>query len=291
MPMRLTCKSFLVAIFFLLPGWQAVVQASDKPPLLFGVFPFLPPAQLEDLYVPVAIDLSDTIDQPVQFRTRPSFSDFDNELAGETYDLVFIQPFSYARFSGDAGYITIARRGNPMRAVIVTTEDSPVKVIDDLQNGVLAAPPSSAAVSLLGIEMLLENNLQPGADPDMDYQNSHFACLRRVLIGKADACVTAGRPLSLFQEKSGIRFRTVAESRNIPASTFAVHRRIDPRLRDKIARRITGWHNHPEGRKILSILHQPYYEPSSDSDYDPVRKILEDMRKAGLPEPEAGSSR
>lgn len=277
-------RSALLVIIILHLGWHTVLRADDNSPVLFGVFPFLSPAQLEHLFIPVAIDLSDTINRPVQFRTRPSFSDFDDELRKQTYDLVFIQPFEYARFARSTDYQAIARQAKPMRAIIVTTEDSEIKTIGDLRNKVLATPPPSAAVSLLGLRLLLNNNLQPDVDLRLDHQSSHFACMRRVLIGKAGACVTAGRPLNLFEEKSKIRFRVVAESETIPASTFAVHRRLDPALRDRLTQRITGWRNHPEGQRILEHLHQSYYIPSADSDYNPVREILRSLQETALPE-------
>ncbi|TCK18809.1 phosphonate transport system substrate-binding protein [Thiogranum longum] len=269
----------LALLALLCLGWHGMSQANDEVPLLFGVFPFLPPTQLETLFVPVAIDLSRTIRRPVQFRTRPSFAEFDDEVARQTYDLVFMQPFSYARLARQNGYESFVRSATPINAVFVTTEDSPVKTIDDLRGRVLATPPASAAVTLLGLQLLLENHLQPGKDIRLDNRNSHFSCIRRIRIGKAAACVTAKHPLGVFEQKSGIHLRTIAESETIPASTYAIHRRVDPVLRDKLAQRIIGWKDNEEGQKILKDFRHSYYIPSRDSDYDPVRNILDKLNR------------
>jgi len=260
-------------------GWHGVSYSDDSAPLLFGVFPFFPPAQLEDLFVPVAIDLSQTIGRPVQFRTRPSFAEFDEETVKQTYDLVYVQPFAYARLAHQSGYEAVARRSTPLSAVFITREDSPIKTIGDLRGKILATPPTSAAVTLLGLQLLMENQLQPGVDIKLDNRNSHFSCLRRIMIGKADACVTTSQPLRIFQKKSGAQFRTIAETKAIPATTFAIHRRVAPALRDKLVQRILGWQHNEEGKRILKKLHHIYYLPSRDSDYDPVRKILAEIQK------------
>jgi len=261
-------------------GWLGVSYSEEDSPLQFGVFPFFPPAQLEDLFVPVAIDLSRAIGRPVQFRTRPSFAEFDEETAQQTYDLVYLQPFAYVRLGRQNGYETVARRATPLSAIFVTTEDSSIKKIGDLRGKILATPPASAAVSLLGLQLLMENQLQPGDDLKIDDRNSHFSCLRRIIIGKADACVTTNQPLVIFVKKSGAKLRVIAESKAIPATTFAIHRRVDPVLREKLVQRILGWKQNSEGKRILEKLHHTHYIPSHDSDYDLVREILDEIKKS-----------
>jgi len=261
-------------------GWLCVSHSEEDTPLQFGVFPFFPPAQLEDLFVPVAIDLSRAIGRPVQFRTRPSFAEFDEETAQQTYDLVYLQPFAYARLGRQNGYEAVARRATPLSAVFVTIKDSSIKKIGDLRGKVLATPPASAAVTLMGFQLLMENQLQPGDDLKIDNRNSHFSCLRRIIIGRADACVTTIQPLAIFLKKSGAKLRVIAESKAIPATTFAIHRRVDPILRKKLVQRILDWKQNDEGKRILEKLHHTHYIPSHDSDYDLVREILDEIKKS-----------
>jgi len=278
--MRYMVRSVQLIFITLCLVGHGISYSDDSSPLQFGVFPFFPPAQLEDLFVPVAIDLSRTIGRPVQFRTRPSFAEFDEETVQQTYDLIYMQPFAYARLGRQGGYETVARRATPLSAIFVTTEDSFIKKISDLRGKILATPPASAAVTLLGFQLLVESQLQPGGDVTLDDRNSHFSCLRRIMIGKADACVTTSQPLAIFQKKSGAQLRIIAESEAIPATTFAIHRRVAPALRDKLTKRILGWKQSDEGKRILEKLHHTHYIPSRDSDYDLVREILAEIKKA-----------
>lgn len=281
--MRFTTRSIQM-LFLLWLGCCGPVFSDEETPLEFGVFPFLPPAQLEDLFVPVAIDLSRAIGRPVQFRTRPSFAEFDEAIAQQTYDLVFVQPFSYARLAHQNGYTAIARNNTPINAIIITTENSPIRTINDLRGKVLATPPPSAAVTLLGIQLLMDNQLQPGKDIRLDNQGSHFSCIRRVRIGKADACVTAKHPLNVFESKSGTKLRIIAQSRTIPASTFAIHQRVKSGIRNKLEQRILGWPEREEGKYILEHLQHVGYIPSNDSDYDVVRDILDNIENTASAE-------
>jgi len=262
----------------LLAGWLLTASfplcADNKQPLLFGVFPYLPPARLEQAYAPVAADLSEATGRQVQLRTRPTFLQFRKELENETYDLIFIQPFAYVETAAPHGYRSIARPARPLTALFVTHTDSPIKTIEDLRNETVAAPPIKAAVSLLGQQTLLDHQLIPGKSVHLTYQNSHAACLRQVLIHKAVACITADSPLALFQAQSAVNFRIVANSRPVPGTAYAVHTRVPKQIRDTLQKRITHWASTTRGQSLLDSVKMPGFVSSVDEDYDPVRTIL-----------------
>ncbi len=258
----------------------AVSAAADTTgtPFLLGVFPYLPPARLEQLYAPVAADLSRAIGRPVQLRTRPDFRSFSEGIKNESYDLIFIQPFAYAQLAVRHGYQALARPRHPLSAIVVTPKESAIRSLDDLRGKKIATPPQSAAVSILGLQMLSGHNLRPGNDVQLVHRKSHIACMRMALIGKASACITARSPLMVLTQNSGIRFRVIATSDPVPASTFAIHRRVSPSTRNLLLRQILSWDKHPSGRELLGTLHQGPYTVSLDKDYDPVRKILDDTK-------------
>lgn len=267
----------------LLAGFLLTVSfplcAEREQSILFGVFPYLPPARLEQIYAPVAADLSEAIGHPVQLRTRPTFSLFRKELENETYDLVFIQPFAYVESAAPHGYRLISRWGQPIAALFVTRIDSRVATMSDLSNEIIAAPPIRAAVSLLGRQALLNNHLIPGENVRLTYQNSHDACLRQVLIHKAAACITAKSPLEVFQAQSGVNFRVVANSQPIPGPAYAVHNRVPEQIRDTLRQRTTQWAQTTRGRALLNSIKVSGFVSVVDEDYDVVRYILKQSQK------------
>jgi len=254
--------------------WSAACSADDKTTLVFGVFPYLPTAQLEQIYAPVAADLSIATGREVQLRTRPSFDLFREELVQQHYDLVFIQPFAYVQVASTNGYRSVARPTEALKAVFVVRSDSDIHDFKDLRNSTLAMPPKGAAVSLLGRQTLSQYGLVPGTDIRLTYQNNHAACLRAVLIRKAAACITAPPPLQIFTQRTGMIFRVLAYSDPIPGSTFAVHERLPAAMRSAIARRIVSWDRSPTGKVLLESLKLSPFVNSSDEDYLPVREIL-----------------
>lgn len=253
---------------------SATCSADDKASLVFGVFPYLPTAQLEQIYAPVAADLSIATGREVQLRTRPSFDLFREELVQQHYDLVFIQPFAYAQVASANGYRSVARPSEALKAVFVVRSDSDIHDFKDLRNSTLATPPKGAAVSLLARQTLNEYGLVPGTDIRLTYQNNHAACLRAVLIRKAAACITAPAPLQIFTQRTGMVFRILAYSDPIPGSTFAVHQRLPPAMRAAIARRIVSWDQSAAGKVLLESLKLASFVNSSDEDYLPVQEIL-----------------
>ena len=254
--------------------------ADDTRPLIFGVFPYLPAAQLEKLYAPVAADLSSATGHEVQLRTRPSFSQFREELERQHYDLIFIQPIAYAQVASRNGYRAIARPEQALKAVFVARTDSEIQNLDDLRGSTLALPPRQAAVTVLARQTLAAQGLIPGTDLRLTYQNNHAACLRTVLIRKASACVTAPPPLQIFSQRTGVQFRTLAYSEPIPGSTYAVHDRLPPELRSAIAERIVSWRNTETGKTLLRSLKFSAFVDSSDEDYRGVRDILASERNS-----------
>jgi phosphonate transport system substrate-binding protein len=257
--------------------WGAGAPADDTQALIFGVFPYLPTAQLEKLYATVAADLSAATGREVQLRTRPSFDLFREEVLQEHYDLVFIQPFCFVAVAGPHGYESIARPQEPLKAVFVVRADSDIRNFDDLRSTTLSAPPKEAAVSVLAEGTLRQHGLRLGSDIRLIYQNNHAACLSAVLIGKSAACVTAPAPLEVFSARTGVRFRILGYSDAVPGSTYAVHRRLPAHLRAAIAGRILSWKQTATGKALLASLRFSAFVDSNNADYQRVSDILQVM--------------
>lgn len=268
--MRL-CHYFSAVIALL---WCVYSLGSDDTPLVLGVFPYLPAAQLEHLYAPVAAELSAASGREVQLRTRPSFDMFIEEVVQERYDLVFIQPFSFVDVARAHGYQSVARPAEPLKAVFVVRADSDIQNFDGLRDANIGTPPKQAAVSVLAQETLRQHGLIPGSNIRLTYQNNHAACLRAVLIRKASACITAPVPLDVFSERTGVTFRILGYSAPVPGSTYAVHRRLPASLREAITANILSWHKTTTGQSLLAPLKFSSFVASSNDDYLPVSEML-----------------
>jgi phosphonate transport system substrate-binding protein len=270
------CRRHLRAALSAILAIPAIAwSAEDSETLIFGVFPYLPTAQLEQLYAPVAADLSAATGREVQLRSRPSFDLFREELVQQRYDLIYIQPFTFEGVARQHGYDSIARPSAPLKAIFIVRSDSTIQSIEQLRGSTLSMPPKRAAVSLLGNETLRRHNLAPGNDLRVIYQNNHAACLRAVLIRKTSACVTARAPLEVLTARTGVHFRILDYSDEVPGATYAVHQRLPAAVRSSISGRIVNWHRTESGRVLLDLLRITSFIYSSNEDYLPVRRILD----------------
>jgi len=255
---------------------------ASKLPSEFGVFPYLPPRQLESVFAPVAIDLSSALGEELIFTTAISYDQFSNKLDNKQFDIAFIQPFDYIRRAKDAGYIPLATPNEPLKAVIATIDRSPLKTLEDLRGGTITLPPKTAAVSILTTAHFIENGFMPGVDIHFKYTRSHMSCMHQVLIGNAIACGTALPPLRFFENKMKAKTRVIEETRSIPHTLFVIHSRVSKKDREAILKRILTWSKLVMGREFLRKGKFKPFKAAKDSDYDIVREYLEIANKSAL---------
>ena len=165
--------------------------AEIKGEYSIGVFPFLPPRQLEKVFAPLAKDLGDAINRKIVLRTNTTYHKFAENLDAEKFDIAFVQPFDYIRIADNLGYRPLVTRKNSLKAVLVVKPESPVNSVADMKGKHVAFPPNVAAVSRLMKAHFVNNGLKPGKDVKFSHHRSHVSCMQQVLIGEADACGTA----------------------------------------------------------------------------------------------------
>jgi phosphonate transport system substrate-binding protein len=262
-------KGLFIALVFL----SSSSVTADKKNYSFGVFPYLPPTKLTNLFSPISRNFEEALDAKIEFRTKGNYSSFTKELEAETYDIAFVQPFDYVNAHDNHNYLPLARRGGALKAIIVVDEKSPITSLKSLKNKIISNPPKVAAVSHLTSMALQKAGLDPDKDVERAYGKSHFSCMQQVLIGKADACGTAMQALAHFEKKHmNERLRIIAESESIPHSLFVVHKRVPQVDREKLKNRILNWQNTTEGKNLLANGKFIPFIPAEDEQYDIVRK-------------------
>jgi phosphonate transport system substrate-binding protein len=247
--------------------------SSDKDEYVFGVFPYLAPRQIETIYAPITAALTEALGRHVHLTSGLSYTKFMDSVQEELYDIVFVQPFDYVSIADAHGYVPLATRDEPLPAILVVREDSPVKTLSDLQNKIIALPPKVAAVSRLVTDHLIKVGIDFDLKTQLQYQKSHFACMHQVIVGQADACGTAPPALRFFQQKTDAKLRIVSKTLAIPNSLFAAHPRVTPQERQKIIDTMLSWSNTEQGRKLLEKAKVNAFVPIGDRDYDLVRRM------------------
>lgn len=246
----------------------------EKSGYTLGMFPFLPPARLEQSYGFFARALSQALGRPITFQTKPTFDAFSNAIDAQIYDIVLMQPFDYVETGSRVGYLPAARVAELLTAIIVVDNNSKLKGLAELKGKVIAMPPPAAAVHRLALAALAEISLHPPLDFTLKNYRTHYSCIQSVIIGDADACVTNSLPIRVFKSKSGKSLRVLAETRGIPHVLFAAHKRLSVLDRDLIRSTIVDLAKMPAYRHLLvESGFSNGFIAASDDEYDIIRSL------------------
>lgn len=256
-------------------------EAHAGPAYRLAVYPYLTPLRLDPIFAPAARELASALGVGVRLVTRPSYRAFRSALAAERFEIVFLQPFDYVESAAPLGYIPLARSSAGLSAVTVVPQDAAVGGLHALHGATVAFPPREAAVTRLGLAALRARGMRPGRHFEPTFETTHFACMNRVLVGAAQACVTAPAMAALFEVRSGRPLRVILRSRPIPGRLFAAHRSVPASLRARLRTVITGWARTDGGRALLLRGRLAPFVPATDADYAVVRSLI------GMP-PEGG---
>ncbi|MDO8704119.1 MAG: phosphate/phosphite/phosphonate ABC transporter substrate-binding protein [Sulfuricaulis sp.] len=254
--------------------------AAEKEAYKFGAFPMVAVGQIDKIFSPVAAEFAQVLGHPVQFRTRPSFDEFRQELSRETYDIAVVQPFDYVLAHDKYHYLPLAHFEKPLVASIMVLEDSPLRGLQDLKGTKIALPPITAATTQMGKKALLNAGFDLKRDVSLEYTKSQDSCLQLVLVKAASACTSSPRSVYLFEEKWGKHFRTLIETPGIPNTLFVVHRRVPKAVRELLLKTITSWPESSEvGREFVKNNNNLRLLPAANSEYDVVRRFPQNLDK------------
>lgn len=253
--------------------FSVAADRAGKTGYILGVFPHLPPRELEKVFSPIAADLADAIDRKVVLRSSTTYERFMENLDEQIFDIAFVQPFDYVRVADRFGYQPLATRNQKLATIVVVNSESALSTLDDLRGKRIALPPPSAAVSHLLVAQLREKGMEPGVDVMLSHHRSHISCMQQVLIGEADACGTAAPARRFFEHKMNVSLKVIDRTNEIPHTLFTIHPRVPAHDRELIQQRILTWADSEEGRQILARGSLKPFVPVSDKDYDIVRRL------------------
>lgn len=263
----MTCL-VLTTLLFANPAFS-----DQKHEYTFGVFPHLPPRQLEKVYAPVAKEFSKILGKEVHLRSNSSYQNFMENLDQGKFDIAFVQPFDYIRVADKLGYKPLATRIEPLSTIFVVAKGSPLKSASDLKGKTIALPPSVAAVSRLTMDFLKKLKLEPGKDVTITHHRSHVSCMQQVIIKAADTCGTAAPALRFFEHKMKTDLDVIAETGSIPHALFTAHPGLTDEQYQKIKSAILSWSKTKKGQALLKHGKLSPYKDIADEDYNVVREM------------------
>ena len=252
-----------------------------KNEYVLGVFPFLPTANLEGIFAPIAAELSKALGKPVRLRLTTTYGTFVTALQEQTFDIVHMHPFDYIQFGRPRGYQPLVARSEDLFAQFSVKNGSPITRISDLKGKRIGTPPATGAVTYLALDALQKAGIATGKNQMIRNFPNHLACLQQLQIGNVDSCATSASTLKTFESQFGLPLKRIGHSVSIPHTMFAAHNRIPAAEREKIKSALlssTLSEVNPHLRQLFiesgNANTGRYFKAVSDRDYEPARKIL-----------------
>ena len=252
-------------------------QSLAAKPYLFGVFPYLTPLRMDDIYAPLSVELSSRLDRAVRFRTSSGMSRFRARLRDEYYDLAIIQPVLYPLAVDKLGYIPLLRIEEKVYSVIMVPENSSIKSVADLKGKKIGIPPVRGPVFALAKRSLAEHGLSPDTDVSFEENKTIATCFQKLLVSHTDACVAPDFSVEPFERTMGVKFRTLLRSEAVPNQALVIHPRVALSERSRIMEIFLSLEDTPQGQAILKSLNSKGFVAIDDSEYDSLRSFVRDM--------------
>jgi phosphonate transport system substrate-binding protein len=281
--LRLALSQRVMLLTLCLLAWTPLVSAGEDG-YKMGVFPYFAPTRLEEIYAPVAAELSSAIGKPVRFRTAPSFAGFFENLREGSYDIALLHPFYYIPAADEFAYLPLVRVRERFRAVLVSLDTSKVRDLDDLRGRIIASPPAHGTSVHMIRQAIRDRGLLPDQDMTFREFSSVGACLQQLMIGEADACVSGPVAARRFEQRNNISLHTIVESNSLPGLVFVVHPRVVGADREHMREILVELNTTEQGREILARINIDAFVPAEDSDYDEVRRFVSTLEEPWLPQ-------
>lgn len=258
---------------------QALTPVNDQvKTCTMGVFPFISAQRLEQVFAPVAAELSEAMACSLRFRSASSFESFMTKLGNAEFDVAFIQPFDYVQIARPQGYIPLVARNEDLHAVIVTLKNNDVRKSEDLRGKIIALPPAVAAVSYIALDMLEKAGLHVPEDVAVLHSNNHGSCIHKVIIGKVDACVVSLSTLRLLEARHHRKLRVIAQSEALPNALFVVRGDVSDKKYLALQNRMLHLASGEQFQQFFNSGEKNPFRITDDSEYDIVRLYCKKFR-------------
>jgi ABC-type phosphate/phosphonate transport system substrate-binding protein len=271
-PGRAGLTLIALGLVLTLASLRPIAAAEPGQPYRFGVFPYVPALTIDRIFGPIAASFSKDLKRPIYLKTKSNFEKFADELAQQTYDIIFVHPFFYVDAADKYHYLPLARLDQQLTGVVMVGESHDWHDWHDLVGKTLALPPVLSAVSTMVKAALIDAGLRPGVDVRLQHYRTKTSCLEAVALGSADACAIPHFVLAQIESIADMRLHVMIETAPINHFVFAVHERVPEADRAKLLGCILGWSHTEAGRAVLAAGAWSGFVPAEDQEYDQVRR-------------------
>jgi phosphonate transport system substrate-binding protein len=283
--------AFLMGISSWVPG---LAQKQNWPKeLVIAEVPVESAADYEARYAPFLDYLKQKLGIPVRLFVAGDYTAvMVSQAQGQTH-VAFYGPGSYVDAIEKANAPIEAfvkedslRSGTVYHSLILSKKGSGIKTLEDAKGKDFAFvdPESTSGFKVPMAYFCLEAKIKPKEYfKRVVFAGNHESVILGIAQGTIPVGVTWDTGISLATNKGQIKgiedFEVIWRSDPIPSSPWAYRKDLPEDLKEALRTVYLEYENTPEGQKWLEARGLKGFEPASDADYDPFRKVNDALKK------------
>jgi len=283
--------AFLMGISSWVPG---LAQKQNWPKeLVIAEVPVESAADYEARYAPFLDYLKQKLGIPVRLFVASDYTAvMVSQAQGQTH-VAFYGPGSYVDAIEKANAPIEAfvkedslRSGTVYHSLILSKKGSGIKTLEDAKGKDFAFvdPESTSGFKVPMAYFCLEAKIKPKEYfKRVVFAGNHESVILGIAQGTIPVGVTWDTGISLATNKGQIKgiedFEVIWRSDPIPSSPWAYRKDLPEDLKEALRTVYLEYENTPEGQKWLEARGLKGFEPASDADYDPFRKVNDALKK------------
>lgn len=283
--------AFLMGISSWVPG---LAQKQNWPKeLVIAEVPVESAADYEARYAPFLDYLKQKLGIPVRLFVAGDYTAvMVSQAQGQTH-VAFYGPGSYVDAIEKANAPIEAfvkedslRSGTVYHSLILSKKGSGIKTLEDAKGKDFAFvdPESTSGFKVPMAYFCLEAKIKPKEYfKRVAFAGTHESVILGIAQGTIPVGATWDTGISIATKKGQIKgiedFEVIWRSDPIPSSPWAYRKDLPEDLKEALRTAYLEYENTPEGQKWLEARGLKGFEPASDADYDPFRKVNDALKK------------
>ena len=236
-----------------------------------GIVPQFEQRKLYAIWKPIVEELERRTGLTFDLNTTLQVPDFEKEFLAGRFDFVYMNPYFVIKTAKTLGYVPLVRDREPVRGILVTRKDGPVRKIEDLAGTKVAFPTPNAPGGCMLMRAELKRSFGVAVDPL--YVKTASNVYLHVVKGLA---VAGGVPDKTFGvQDAAVRdlLQVLHTTQPLPPHPVAAHPRVGSADREKVRTALLAMAADPVGRELLAKVPIKDAVPASLEEYRAMAEL------------------
>ncbi|MBI3560888.1 MAG: phosphate/phosphite/phosphonate ABC transporter substrate-binding protein [Gammaproteobacteria bacterium] len=236
----------------------------------FGIVPQASGSKLAQQWVPVLAYLQEKTGYKLEFATARNIPSYEQRLLDGKYDLAYMNPYHYTKYSATSGYRAFAKAKDArLQGILVVRKDSSYRELKDLAKQEIAFPSNAFAANQIPRSYFNNNKIE--FTPR--YVSSHDSVYRNVAKGRFAAGGGVMRTFNNTAAEFRDNLRVLWTSDSFSPHAFAALPRVPADVVKRIQKAMLDMAADPRGRVLLEGISFKAIEAAQDSEYNDLRAL------------------